>query len=1151
MALVVKDRVKVYSSTTGTGTLSLGSAFAGFQTFNNALGDGDTTYYGIFESSTGEWEVGLGTYTSSGNTLSRDTILESSNAGAAVNLTADTEVFITYPADKSVYFDANGDVNLNRDPQSALQAATKQYVDTIAAAGIHYHDPVRVESPDTAGNLTATYDNGSSGVGATLTNSGTQAALVIDGVTVSTNDRVLIYSQTNGYENGVYTVTNTGSASTNWVLTRATDADSYGPSDPDSLGQGDAFFVKEGDTGAGELYVMNTAGEIVFGTTDINFIVVAETAVYSAGDGLTLSGTEFNVGPGTGITVNATTVSTVQDIATSATPTFDGLTTTGNITFGDNDKAIFGAGSDLQIYHDGSDSYISDVGTGDLKIQGANVRLENPSGVRYFQGSSGISYLYNSGDIKLATTSTGVDITGTLTSDGLTVYNGTSDPDVLLRNNGTGDVTLTFRRGAADDVYTDWSLINDNGTFTFRSDNSSDPDHTQLTMSQGDISFYEDTGTTAKFFWDASAESLGIGTSSPSEKLDVLAGLARFANNTTPANEADGAAYFGKISGTAFMSNQGGVTFRTASTEAMRIDSSGRVGIGTSSPDALLNLSSDSASDGAVLRLENSRTSMFGGDKYGQLQFFGNDSSTTASGIRAYINTLSTGGNGEAHMTFGTAAPNSAVAEAMRIDSSGNVGIGTSSPTSKLEVNVNGTSAITVRSSDGGQANLIFGDQADADRGRVVYSNADESMRFAVNNLVEAMRIDSSGNVGIGTSSPSSHLHVKSTSDNIVATRVSTNSVDALFQSIESASLAQIGTTGAHAFTFFTSNQERMRIDSSGNVGIGLTSAGNKLEILGSVVSKALNTDTGFLVGENGSAALLRQYENRPMLFYTNNTERMRIDSSGNLLVGTTDTTLYNNSDGSEGVRIAEDHVSIASDARTVFYVNRQTSDGEIINIRKDGTTVGSIGTSGGVAQYSGASYASFGAGDVGFFANPASDALYPVVQTTLAGRDAAIDLGLTTNRFKDLYLSGGVFLGGTGAANKLDDYEEGSWTPVIKVGTTTNSGTLGNARYIKIGGMVTVYLEVYSITKSGTGNLEIEGLPYACGANSRYGAPFATRYAGIGGGFPVPLIQASTSVLQVQRFDTGSNGYAGAVTDSQLDSTYSLYSMGMTYFTS
>ena len=131
-----------------------------------------------------------------------------------------------------------------------------------------------------------------------------------------------------------------------------------------------------------------------------------------------------------------------------------------------------------------------------------------------------------------------------------------------------------------------------------------------------------------------------------------------------------------------------------------------------------------------------------------------------------------------------------------------------------------------------------------------------------------------------------------------------------------------------------------------------------------------------------------------------------------------------------------------------------------------------------------------------------------------------------------------------------MDYYEEGTWTPVIKVGTTTNSGTLGNARYIKIGGMVTAYLEVYSITKSGTGNLEVHGLPYACGSNSRYGIPFATRFGGIGGGFPVPLIQASSTVFQIQRFDTGSNGYAGAVTHSQLDSTYNLYTLGMTYFT-
>jgi hypothetical protein len=210
MALVVKDRVKETTATTGTGTLTLAGAVTGFQSFSSALSDGDTTYYAIFESSTGEWEVGLGTFTASGTTLARTTILASSNSGSAVNLTAGAaDVFITQPATKAAYFDGSGDLVLNQDPTANLQAATKQYVDTIAAAGLHYHAPVRVEHPS---NLTATYDNGASGVGATLTNSGTQAALVLDNVTMVLNDRVLIANQTNQAHNGVYTVTNVGSA---------------------------------------------------------------------------------------------------------------------------------------------------------------------------------------------------------------------------------------------------------------------------------------------------------------------------------------------------------------------------------------------------------------------------------------------------------------------------------------------------------------------------------------------------------------------------------------------------------------------------------------------------------------------------------------------------------------------------------------------------------------------------------------------------------------------------------------------------------------------------------------------------------------------------------------------------------------------------
>lgn len=93
------------TSSTGTGTITLGGAVAGYQSFS-VVGNGNTTYYAIVGGT--EWEIGLGTYTSSGTTLSRDTVLESSNSNALVNFSAGTKnVFVTYPADKAVYKDAN------------------------------------------------------------------------------------------------------------------------------------------------------------------------------------------------------------------------------------------------------------------------------------------------------------------------------------------------------------------------------------------------------------------------------------------------------------------------------------------------------------------------------------------------------------------------------------------------------------------------------------------------------------------------------------------------------------------------------------------------------------------------------------------------------------------------------------------------------------------------------------------------------------------------------------------------------------------------------------------------------------------------------------------------------------------------------------
>jgi hypothetical protein len=209
-------------------------------------------------------------------------------------------------------------VAVTQDPTAALQLATKQYVDTIAVTSVHYHSPVYVESPDTAGNLNATYNQpggAGDGVGATLTNAGTQVALTIDGILMTVGKRVLIYNQTSAFQNGIYTVTTVGDGSTNWVLTRATDADTYNPISPTSLGGGDAFFVQAGATGAGETYVCSNTGVIVFGTTSITFVQISSAPVYSAGSGLTLTGTTFSITAPVTVPLGGTGVTTLTGLA--------------------------------------------------------------------------------------------------------------------------------------------------------------------------------------------------------------------------------------------------------------------------------------------------------------------------------------------------------------------------------------------------------------------------------------------------------------------------------------------------------------------------------------------------------------------------------------------------------------------------------------------------------------------------------------------------------------------------------------------------------------------------------------------------------------------------------------------------------------------
>ena len=186
----------------------------------------------------------------------------------------------------------------------------------------------------------------------------------------------------------------------------------------------------------------------------------------------------------------------------------------------------------------------------------------------------------------------------------------------------------------------------------------------------------------------------------------------------------------------------------------------------------------------------------------------------------------------------------------------------------------------------------------------------------------------------------------------------------------------------------------------------------------------------------------------------------MRIDSSGNLLVGKTSLGI-----GVTGTEVrANGQLLVTADADNPADFNRKTSDGVIALFRKDGTTVGSI------ACKSGSMY--IGSNLTPSFIKFSTNTLQPC--TSVGGdSDNTLTLGDSNNRFKDLYLSGGVYLGGTAAANKLDDYEEGTWTPV----TSSGSWTVNSATYTKVGNMVTCRFKV-TATATISAN-DFTGLPF------------------------------------------------------------------------
>jgi hypothetical protein len=305
-------------------------------------------------------------------------------------------------------------VTVTQNPVAALDLATKQYVDTLVSSGITYHAPVKYEVP--SGNLVATYNNGAAGVGATLTNAGALVAFTPDGTVASVADRILIYNQTNQAENGVYVVTTVGSGSVPWVLTRASDADTYALKSPNALGEGDAFFITSGATGAGETYVCNTVGVITFGTTAITFVQISSAQIYSAGTGLTLTGTQFSI---SNTAVSAGAYGSATQVGTFTVNAQGQLTLAGNTTVTPAVGSITGLGTGVAT------ALAINVGSaGAIVVNGGDLGTPSSGVVTNLTGTASINI---NGTVGATTPATGafttISASGVITS---TVVTGTA-----------------------------------------------------------------------------------------------------------------------------------------------------------------------------------------------------------------------------------------------------------------------------------------------------------------------------------------------------------------------------------------------------------------------------------------------------------------------------------------------------------------------------------------------------------------------------------------------------------------------------------------------------------------------------------------------------------------------------------------------------
>ena len=752
---------------------------------------------------------------------------------------------------------------------------------------------------------------------------------------------------------------------------------------------------------------------------------------------------------GTKINTNLDSVDNLLDGTTPVTGidinsgTIDGITSlsmaSGNATFADNSKAIFGASSDLQIYHDGSNSYIENTAPFML-IESGTIVLRNTAGTEdyaKFNENSDVKLYFDNAQ-KFATTNTGIQVTGNIA-------------------NASGDFTLDVAGNLSLDADGGSVFFKDAGTEFFKIRNTGSDVQIYSARSDADIKFEGVDGgvgiTALKLDMSDGGTAIfnnkvGIGTSSP----DANSGLTVESSTTSGqimikgnggGNAGIALRASGQTTNFSIYENSGAnLVFQKHASERMRIDSSGNVLIGrtdsgsqtegttiynggtievTNASDLALRLNRKT-NDGTIIELRKDAGvvgsigsvsgALYIGSPNGSDAFakFNNNSITPSTSAGAARDNAIDLGAGSArfkdlYLSGGTKYGSSSdfgqirkTGGELQIDS-----YGTGGARNPIKFTQYTTEVMRIDSS----GRLLVGLT-----GASGYGTIETDTLTTTGQCILAR---TGGNVGIGTSSPATTLHIDSGgTPTTIRIDGDTEASILLNDHGGSAKAYKIGTNissndGHLEFKDMTANAERMRIDTSGNVGIGTTSptgAGTILHLNGSgtvadfhmtnTTSGVASTD-GFIIRYSGLNAEFLNREAGASIFYTSATERMRIDSSGFVVIGATAQASQN------AVTLSPTgYVQARQASGAAGFFDRLTDDGAIIQLRKGGVDVGSIGSaaSGGQIYVSGT--------DTGLAMDSGSDLIFPC-NASGVNRDNAIDLGYSGGRFDDIYATNGT----------------------------------------------------------------------------------------------------------------------------------------------